>query len=134
VNARGRLPHEPLPGSPLTQVDERAWTLVRLSNSEAWCIAAGEVEARDEGIVDVASGIIVVESVPVVPKSRLVEVERERDGAREDLESEIRAHGLGVAYTEGLDVRPRDPLSAGVAREAMALKRYAEIADALRPS
>ena len=33
--------------------DERGWTLVRLSNSEAWCIAAGEVEARPEGMARV---------------------------------------------------------------------------------
>jgi hypothetical protein len=52
----------------------RALTLVRLSNSDSWCIAAGDVEARPEGMVDVASGIIVVESVPVIEREPVLDL------------------------------------------------------------
>ena len=53
--------------------DTREWNLCKLSNSDAWLIC-GDVRATPEGLVT-AKGIIVVEHVPVVPKSRLKRAE-----------------------------------------------------------
>jgi hypothetical protein len=67
----------------IVRPEPRTWTLVRLSNSDSWCIAAGDVEARPEGLVDVVSGIIVVESVPVIEKEPILdqlEATRPTDG------------------------------------------------------